>query len=883
MSRKPKNRARPGAKNSERAAQIEQIIADVTQQYHAGLDVDIEAIKQQHPHLMPELGDRLRHLRGIEEARRKARQQAESPDAGRGFEAGADQDIELLRQALDGYEILERLHSGGQGIVYKALQLKTGRFVAIKVLLFGPLSTPRQRHRFDREVKLMSRLKHPNIVTLHDSGLIRGLPYLVMEYVEGGLSIDRHAILHDMTVRQMVRLFATVCRTVNSAHQQGVIHRDLKPSNILVDTDGKMHVLDFGLAKDIWQSDSGDGRALHSLTVGVVGTLPYLSPEQADGSSQIDTRSDVYSLGVVLFQMLTGDFPYPVADATDTVRSNIIAREPLRLRKALSQEELCRPRGAGQINDDLEAILLKALEKEKSRRYQSALEFAEDLGRFVAREAVRAQGSRRFYVLRKTMRRHRIPLGVATAFLIVVGAFAGELIRLATRVEAVDAAGRLQVRTTQVSNVDLLRALQDSWAKESRRAEVAEMSPELANLHLQRYENPPVDPDHRFECIAEGKPANLLDSIRDPTSPEYDSAVRWLEDVGEELDSVAATLQTTSIRVPLEENTALALSLVVQLWSAMDATCEAFLARAYQRRAAGDVHGALADLDAARQLAMDLGDGVTLMHKAGSINWRYRTYVLIRALITDALRSGESVNEWVGWLEADPIPVNFTPALVHAGLAATQLLNASLMMDSPSGPAYLDLDRLNELTGGYLDIVGAITPEARSQARGYREEDTDELVKRFITCATHWDELSYAELDEAIIARGEAIDVESKRVPALYIFPNVGVDHRARLQTAALRRALRVVAAATRYCDKHGRWPVDLGGELKPTDTDFTIDPMTGEEFLYQVMDGLPHIRSAPIRMITHPHLLIERDSRDSVESEMGPCTVTYFPSPTTP
>lgn|GEM_PF-4886536 len=881
MGGKRKNRGKLGADDAEHAAQIDQIITDVTHQYRAGLNVDIEAIKQQHPHLMPELGDRLRLLRAIEEARRKAGQQHESPGAVEGFEIGADEDLRVLRKALDGYEILERLHYGGQGVVYKALQLKTGRFVAIKVLLFGPLSTPQQRHRFDREVRLMSRVKHPNIVTLHDSGVVRGLPYLVMEYVEGGLPIDRYVILQDMTVHEMVEFFATVCRAVNSAHQQGVIHRDLKPSNILVDTDGKMHVLDFGLAKDIWQADSTDGRVLHSLTVGVVGTLPYLSPEQADGSGQIDTRSDVYSLGVVLFHLLTGDFPYPVEGATETVRSNIIAHEPVRLRKALGQDELSRPRGAGQINADLEAILLKALEKERSRRYQSALEFAEDLERFVGKEAVRAQGSRHLYILGKTMRRYRIPLGLAAAFLIVVGALAGELLRLAMRIEAVDAAGRQQVQNAQVSNVDVLRLYRDAQAKVNHLDEFAEMPPALAERHLQRYQKPAVEPDERFERIAENKPPNLLESIQDSDEPSHESVVSWLKDVGDELDSTAATLQTTSIRVPLEEGTALAMTVDGQAWSSIESMCEVFLVRAYLRRATGNDDGALADLTSIRHLALDLGDGVTLAHKNASITWRHRTYVFIRAAITDALRSGQSVEEWVNWLEADPLLVDLGPALVHAGLATTQLLNASFLMDSPSAPAYLDLDRLNELTDGYLDEVGALTPDTRSQARSYRKEDADELVEHFINCARHWGELTYSELEQAVVTRDGSMIEAREHNPALYIFPEIGIQYRARLQTTALRRALKVVAAAARLRDVHGRWPQNLSEDLNLTESSAIIEPMTGEEFVYQVIDGLPCLRSVSLEAVSKPHLLIDETSATPILASSG--VVTYFPSPVTP
>jgi tetratricopeptide (TPR) repeat protein len=407
-------------KDGTRVEQIAKFIEDVIRRRKSGLNVTDEAILHEHPGLMPELGERLRLLRGIQSAARQARQSSSPGDERILPEPALEESRRFLQESLPGYEVFEEVHYGGQGVVYKAFQIAAKRTVAIKVLLDGPLASARQRHRFEREVELISRLRHPNIVTVYDSGLIRGRHYCVMEFVEGQ-TIDDYVLVEDLTVRDVVLRFLKICRAVGYAHQHGVIHRDLNPANILVDMDGEPHVLDFGLAKDVWASGGGRG-ALATTAEGIcVGTLPYLSPEQAGGlDGQVDVRSDVYSLGVTLFKLLTGVFPYPIQDTDAKVRGHIISTEPLRLRKALTLPEAEGRREPEGANQDLETILAKVLAKEKDHRYRSTDEFADDLERYLAGDAVQARVDSRFYVLHRTLRKHRAAVAVASLFFLVL-------------------------------------------------------------------------------------------------------------------------------------------------------------------------------------------------------------------------------------------------------------------------------------------------------------------------------------------------------------------------------------------------------------------------------------------------------------------------------
>jgi len=373
-----------------------------------------------YPELMPEFGQRLQVLRTIRAAAEQAASRGSTPEPTDLLDAICQDDLRFLRDELVDYEVLERVQYGGQGIVYKGVQRATKRIVAIKVLLDGPLATPRQRQRFAREVELCSRLQHVNIVTLYESGVIRGRNYCAMEFVEG-LPIDEYVLLHAPAAQQIVRLFVTVCRAINYAHQRGIIHRDLSPANIMVDLESQPHILDFGLAKDAW-TDGEQGQAI-SMAGQVVGTLPYLSPEQVGGlDGQVDVRSDIYSLGAVLYQLLSGSPLYPDADSPSALRESILNAEPLPLRAAARRCRAEAPQAPDGLTRDTEMILCKALAKDKERRYQSAAALADDLERYLVGDAVEARAQSRWYLLRKAIRRHRLVFGVAAAFLLAVGA-----------------------------------------------------------------------------------------------------------------------------------------------------------------------------------------------------------------------------------------------------------------------------------------------------------------------------------------------------------------------------------------------------------------------------------------------------------------------------
>jgi serine/threonine protein kinase len=304
---------------------------------------------------------------------------------------------------IPGYEIHKQIGRGGMGLVYKATQVSTRRVVALKLLLEGPFASDGARRRFEREIALAAQLRHPNIIPIYDSGTSEGRMYYAMEYIYG-LPLNDHLRAHALDIRARLALFVRICQAVSHAHQRGVIHRDLKPSNILVDGSGEPHILDFGLAK---AGSLGDMTT--SMTAQILGTPAYMSPEQASGDpSGIDIRTDVYSLGVVLFEALTGSMPYETNVAMGKILQNIAHAEPAspsRLNAAIDAE--------------VSAIVLKALEKGKDRRYQSVDGLGADIQRYLDGQPIFASPPSSWYLLRKVVRRHRRIVGAVGAVLVL--------------------------------------------------------------------------------------------------------------------------------------------------------------------------------------------------------------------------------------------------------------------------------------------------------------------------------------------------------------------------------------------------------------------------------------------------------------------------------
>ncbi len=345
----------------DRKEQLDDVVAEYLESIDSGAPPDLENLLKRHPDLAEELkaffaSDRQLHQLALRLS--PAISAAPAPRRGERF---------------GDYEIEGEIARGGMGVVYRARQVSLKRLVAVKMILAGRLASDEEVRRFQREAEAAARLDHPNIVPIYEIGDHQGQRFFSMKLVEGGSlaeSIERHS----RDGRAAAQLIETVARAVHYAHLRGILHRDLKPANILLDSGGQPHVTDFGLAK------AQDGDRSLTQTGALVGTPSYMSPEHVDGKrGKFGPASDVYSLGVILYELLAGRPPFKEESSIDTLRA-ILEKEP-------GRPSLLNPR----VPRDVETICLKCLAKEPGRRYASAGALADDLQRFLAGRPIEAR------------------------------------------------------------------------------------------------------------------------------------------------------------------------------------------------------------------------------------------------------------------------------------------------------------------------------------------------------------------------------------------------------------------------------------------------------------------------------------------------------------
>jgi hypothetical protein len=328
---------------SLRDERVNQILADLLEAEHRGQPIDPPEVLRRHPDLAGE-------LQSFFADRERFRRQAPTVAPGDPAPIPGDK-----VGSFGDYELLEQVARGGMGVVYRARQVSLDRIVALKLILAGQFASPLDVQRFRLEAQAAANLDHPNIVPIYEVGEHAGQPYFSMKLMHGSLAETK------LDQRQAARVVAQVARAIHHAHQHGIIHRDLKPANVLLDQDGKPCVTDFGLAKRLSEPGVTQSGA-------IVGTPSYMAPEQASAEKgAVTTLADVYSLGAILYEMLTGQPPFRAATPLDTVMQ-VLEKEPT-------------PPGRMNplIDRDLEAVCLKCLAKDPRRRYPSAEALADDL------------------------------------------------------------------------------------------------------------------------------------------------------------------------------------------------------------------------------------------------------------------------------------------------------------------------------------------------------------------------------------------------------------------------------------------------------------------------------------------------------------------------
>ena len=375
------------------SARIAEIVDQLLTQLRAGSPVDIDRVAAAHP----ELADELRDLWPVAAL---AEEFGSRPDLGAiNRQSGAAGGLSSIPASpaddFADYELFEELGRGGMGVVYRARQKTLDRVVALKLVLAGSAATRVDLARFRSEAETAAKLNHPHIVPIYEVGEHNALPFLAMCYVEG-TTLAKRLMDGPLPGREAARLLAPIARAIAAAHQSGVLHRDLKPSNILIDLEGRPYVSDFGLAKRLVPEEYDECTQTFgplTQTGAILGTPGYMSPEQAAGSrGTIGVRTDIYSLGAILYAMLTGRPPFQAASPLNTVLM-VLEQDPV-------SPQVLNPK----VDRDLEMIALKCLQKPTELRYATADELAGDLEAYLADEPISARSSRFHQIITRAFR-----------------------------------------------------------------------------------------------------------------------------------------------------------------------------------------------------------------------------------------------------------------------------------------------------------------------------------------------------------------------------------------------------------------------------------------------------------------------------------------------
>lgn len=745
--------------------------------------------------------------------------------------------------AFRDFRILQELGCGSQGVVYKALQTGTERMVALKVIRQGLFASIRERLRFDNEIRVAAQLTHPNIVAIYGSGTERGRHFFSMQYIEGE-PLDLYLSTRTLSLAEIVQLFLRICDAVAYAHQQGIIHRDLKPANILICATGQPHVLDFGLAKRL---DAPENTAITQVG-NFAGTWCYASPEQVRGDSvRADVRSDVYALGVLLYEAVTDAFPYPIGGtSSESVSHQILNVEPLR--PTLIRRD---------VGDELEAIILRTLQKDPDRRYQSAGALREDLRRLLAGEPIEAKRDSALYLLRKKIRVYRRWVAAAIVVVGMLLAFSVTITFLYSAAQSARATSEARAEFSRRGFGFLLRQTAELSQLRNALALVSDREPD--HPAVQRLARPFMAvPTTVIESLFESIPGPLAET-KDRRNPrELDLLRSWLTDQGDTIEQL--TQRVIENRLSFETETAGSTWLLAHHplnWYPAQQLCRILTLSAVAQAAFNETQAAASSLTAARSVALDLADGTTLMHRDAALNCRRETYASVLAILETSWKDEEQIKQWATWLSQDPPLPTLRDTVATEAIKAFQIVEGAIRETRADGPGHLELAILDQLTEGLFSQLGLFADSDIEALESVTPTQMLAALDRFVLeienkCHSQaWDGQEPQSSNQ--------IDSPAFRLlnPLL---PSFEAEFRYQNEVAGWRDAANTACDLCLARLTNGHWPRSLSeiGDLTSTRTN---RPKDGSVVAYKLTFDVPQLE---LQRITRPEVPSPQPANDT-------------------
>lgn len=813
------------ALSGERWRELQTVLGDVRALRRCGEQPSDEEVERRYAHLMPELRAGLQLLPSLEKAEGK------TPQTDAGGAVANDPIARILQSHLPRYCVMEQTSHGAQGAVYKAERLDDGAFVAIKVLDPPLFASERSHRRFQHEIDIIARLDHPHIVEMIEHGSVGNCHYFIMPFVHG-VPIDEHVELFEPSLQERLELFVKVCRAVAAAHRMGIIHRDLKPSNIFVDADGEPMILDFGLADLIDRRDGGDGDGWM-----VPASVGFLSPEQVSPDySQIDTRSDVYSAGVLLYVVLTGTFPYNVYGPPSDALRHIAEDKPMRLREAIRNGNHTTVRRPPRLDAEIEAIVFKALEKEPERRYQSCTALADDLQRYLDGRAVSVLSGHRWHLTKRFVLRHKAGIALATV-LVIVAILGWSQYQLEQQRQQWLAQRHQASREAELdAHGDAVLAAGVMVAPE----QLADMT-EAQSADYYRWVRLPVRDFDDFDAgTLAGGPTFFFGKLREGDEDVESQTSAWLDANRELLDAWRGAFLANRVR--FREKEAPFEMQPVPLFDACRIG-SALVARAFLRLREGDVEldQALLDLRAARSVAYSLEQGMTFENLQQGLT--LRSFIAMALL---DIASTKGLNRQTADFILSEIDVpRFDVAWHKEFRSRLPYLSRAVSPTSVDVDPIVDLRRLDFLLVGYLSE--SVEKHGGNLGAVLRQSQMESAIQETLAGPRGWQDMSLADVDAEYAAWRQEFTARVRRNPMLYSIQANKPMICARTNVRAARRVLRLAAFYYLHGREAGMLPPVVQGALTSARLAIPDDPITGEKFDIQFDGNRLIVESASI------------------------------------